>query len=182
MIKAPEFYEILVKYTPQIKAAGFVKKKGKNTFVSADDVTITFQTDKWGWLEEHGWGFLVRLQDMKGVDEKKYEQPRSSSDILPLELVDLGLISKNQLEALYKPYKKNVPKLYERINSPWYGFYDGEHLHEVLDTLLPAILEAAKDWADKQKAERKKPQEPPHRITEEEKRQIEKEIGGKFVT
>lgn len=110
MIEAPEFYEILSKYVPQIKAAGFVKRKGKSTFATAEEVTITFQTDR-GWLEEHGWGFLVRLQDMKDIGEKKFEQPRSSNDILPMELFGLRLIGKQQLEGLYKPYKKNVPKL-----------------------------------------------------------------------
>lgn len=148
-MKAPEFYAVFDEYIQYFKDAGF-SKKSRNKY-HKDQIEITIVLNKWGWDPEFGWGFLVRVADMQGVDLDKYERPKMR-DVRPIELVEHDYVGEKEYLNLYKRFKRTNPKLYGYINGPWYVFYDENHLRQVLSTLMPYAVEYSEvivgSWRD----------------------------------
>lgn len=143
-INAGKFYAIFNDYSKLLKLAGF-SKKSRNKYTTKDDIELSIVLDKWGWDDEYGWGFLIRLTDWRGVDKKNFEGPRAGRDIKPHTLIQERLISEDELKNLYRKYLNSHPKLYEQVQHSWYAFYDEKHLHEVLARLMPLISARAAD-------------------------------------
>ena len=153
MIKAPEFYDTFHQHADVLEQAGF-KRKSNNKYTSRNGNAIQIILNKWGWTEEYGWSFFIRLVDIAYVSRGP-QQPHT--DIDPMTLADKKLISPETVEEFYKSYNHKHPGLYENIQIMPFAFYDQVQLKKVLDQFLPAVAQAAKDWEAWRFEQRDKP-------------------------
>jgi hypothetical protein len=174
MIKSPEFYEIFKEYEQPFLDAGFKPTtRNSNRYISSNDVGIRIILDKWGWSDEDGWGFIVRVRDMQMVNAVG-ERPDNILDIMPNVLVEKGLISEQDIESLYGRYKVVLPKMYEYATTSYlYSFYDPDQLRQILKFFTPALAKVAVQWAESRKEARKKPVQKPSRHSEAAKKQFQ---------
>ena len=145
MIKAPEFYTILNEFIYRLQDVGF-RKKSKNKYVTREGIELTVVLDRWGWDDERGWGFLMRMNDMRGVNVKRFERPRKMRDITPLALVRDKLLSEAELRNLYAEQVKEHPLIYKQVETFWFEFYDAHHLRQILTKVMPLIAKSAEGW------------------------------------
>jgi hypothetical protein len=144
-MKAPDFYANFGEYDHFLKDAGF-KKKSKNKYVNNGQIEIGIALDRWGWDSECGWGFLVRMSDMNGVDSSHFERPRRMKDIRFSSLVEEGLMDEDERVELYRPLVRNHPRVYDQTNM-WFAFYDSEDLKKLLEKIMPLVAVAANAWS-----------------------------------
>ena len=144
-MKASEFYLTFAEHDYHLKNVGF-KKKANNKYINGSKVEINIALDRWGWDDERGWGFLVRMLDMNGVDTEKFERPRRMSDIRFSSLVKEGLMGDEEQAELYEPLVHSHPKVYEQTNM-WFAFYDKDDLKKVLEKIMPLVAVSASKWA-----------------------------------
>ena len=137
-LKAPEFYQIFREYDAPLIEAGF-KRKAKNKYAHPEEVMITVVLNKWGWIDDFGWGFLLRFEDVKDIDKTLHGQPRKMLDIHNGTLESRGYIPLEELKHLYQAYEKTHPKFYRYIENGWIYFYDAENLRYMLKSVMPTV-------------------------------------------
>lgn len=143
-MQAKDFYTTLNNFVPLLKNVGLVKQS-KNTYILPQNVKLQFMLDKWGWLQDKGWRFDVRLHDLKkAVPPYGNILPEDSLDLTPHYLLDHNLLDKQSLEQHYSLLPRGVVE--ENDFSSWYKFYGVDDLHTLLKLVLPIILEQAKTW------------------------------------
>lgn len=171
-MKTSDFYKILNEYNNLFKEYGFKRKK--NAYVTDNDVSLKFLQDKWGWDEEYGASFMIRLFDDKQVDEygNVLNYALDTLDIFPETLIKNKLLEHNDFKKIYAGYP---PKLFERIDSAWYSYYDSKHLRQLLNAILRPILIVGSDWASNREVERSKPRPPRKKRTKAEIEKIRRE-------
>jgi hypothetical protein len=165
MMQAPDVYEVFEQHNEALTNLGF-KRKSRNTYATDDGLNLKLILNPWGWTEELGWGFLMRLTDVAAPQDGHPYQP--SFDIRTSTLVSEGRVSQNMIEDIYKDYAKQHPGILDGLELGWFTFYDATHLGRILDQFLPAVAQAAKDWGSKRIEERKKPRPPYRKRTQEE--------------
>jgi hypothetical protein len=145
MMKAEDFYSTLEKFEPLFKESG-LKKKTRSVYVLPNNVRLQFILNKWGWIEDEGWGFIVRLSDLNKTD--KYGNVLgwdNELDLKPHILVKEKLLSQKEIKELSEGQPAKVINDFK--DGWWYTFYDQKHLFDLLDKTLPIILGVALQWA-----------------------------------
>jgi hypothetical protein len=177
-MKAENFYKVLKDHSVALEDAGF-KKKTQNAYVNRAGISLQFILNKWGWDNESGWGFLVRLVDLNCTEKSEgvINYP-VSKDIVPSELLAEQKITASKLEDLYKPFK-GYPKLQQQLEADWFAFYDSNHLAVILSELLPLIVSLATTWSH-YRVEQKHPMPVYKKMSNKEWKETKEELDGLF--
>jgi hypothetical protein len=175
-MQAEEFYKIFDEYSKALQDAGF-KKKSRNTFENKN-VQLKVILNKWGWLEDSGWGFLARLTDTHTIS-KDPEKPTLpvEQDITPDYLLDEQLVNRSALDAVYAPYSTSQPKMLEMLQPPsWFAFYDIQNLRQVLYKFMPGIAAVATNWSEVQNSDKARKPAQPRKLSKEEMKHNKEEL------
>lgn len=154
MITAPELYDTFSKHDAPLSEAGF-NRSGRNNYKTKSKIALKLVPGKWGWTEEYGWSFFVRLMDIGYPSDGRPHQPYT--DIYQSTLIQKQLIEEVEVQAVYSNMLKVHPGVQENLQTNAFAFYDTAELEAVLDLFLPPIAKFAKDWEAWRLEQRKQP-------------------------
>lgn len=142
MMKADDFYKILQSFDSQFSAFGY-KRRGRNSYEKGDYVLKIVLND-WGWDDENGWGFFVRVIDKRFIDSNgNVDYWDGTCDINPNRIINEHIWSKSTFDKVYLHSK--VKHLFK--DGGWITFYDKVDLEHILSNLIKPALEFINDWA-----------------------------------
>ena len=164
-----EFYEIFKLHDEPLKKLGFARK-GRHIYRAPHGIELKIILNHWGWTEEYGWDFFIRLSDIVVPVNGHPQQP--SKDLQSFDLASAEQIQQ-EIDRINRPYLKEHPLMQDSLKAGRFTFYDAEHLRELLKTLLPWIGQAALEWDEKRVETRKTPRPPFRKRTPEEIKTIQ---------
>lgn len=176
MIKTNDFDRILQNFSALFEEGHF-KKKSPNTYMSPNGIELKFVLDHWGWTENDGLRFMVRLSNRNLLDSNgNIPYIDGEIDVTSKRLQEANLLNGKQYDA----YMKALPDSSLPGSHNWYRAYSSSDLEKLLSMLLPIVISYAVNWADAQTAAGHKP-EPIKKLSAEQLEKIQhqlRSIGG----
>lgn len=178
MMNAEDFYKVLNKFEPTLEEFN-LKRKARNTYTFPKGVKLQIRLDKWGWNQQTGWGFFVKVIDPRCKDEHGVVMDYSGYlEINADFLRSSQLVSVKKLEKHYKKLPLGVQEAFR------YGglinFYDERDLDSILGMILEPLLKYILDW---EKDRMKLPQpklEKPKPLTKAQRDKIDQDFKEMF--
>lgn len=177
-MNANDFYRLLNKYADVFKRHA-ITHPSRNVYVFPKGVSFQILLDKWGWNQQTGWGFFVKVIDPRCKDEHGVVMDYSGYlEINADFLRSSQLVSVKELEKHYKKLPLGVQEAFR------YGglinFYDERDLDSILGTILEPLLKYILDW---EKDRMKLPQpklEKPKPLTKAQRDKIDQDFKEMF--